>query len=111
MSTEAPAATAPLPSHALPLRELDEVHRLTSAGERLARVRVDALRLRERVIASGRAVGGRTFDLTALPYPTRFAFSGAASSPVPYIVMTNRMNVVELDAGDGSRRVLLFNPT
>jgi glyoxylase-like metal-dependent hydrolase (beta-lactamase superfamily II) len=111
MSHEPPAATAALPAHAALLHELDEIHRLPSAGERLARVRGAAERLRERLVASGRVVGVRTFDLSPLPYPTRFAFAGAASSPAPYVVMMNRMNVVQFDGGDGSRKILLFNPT
>ena len=110
MSTpRTPAST--LPEHALRLHELDEAWRAPSAGERLDRIRRAAPQLRERILASGRGVGVRTFDLTELPYPTAFAFSGAAASPIPYVVMTNRMNVVQFATADGAMKTLLFNPT
>jgi hypothetical protein len=107
---QAQPSTAALPEHALRLHELDEAWRAPSAGERLDRVRRAAPHLRARLLESGRVVGARTFALAQLPYPTTFAFSGAASSPIPYIVMTNRMNVIQL-ATDGGLKTLLFNPT
>lgn len=109
MSTD--ATPRDLPEHITPLRELDALWRAASAGERLSLARSLAPRLRDRVVQSGRAVSVRTFDITALPYPTPFAFAGAALSPVPYIAMTNRMNVVQFDDGHGRVRTLLFNPT
>jgi hypothetical protein len=99
------------PEHALPLHELDDVWRAPSAGERLESARRLAPRFRERLQKSGRVVGVRTFDVAQLPYPTRFAFAGAASSPLPYIVMTNRVNVVQFETEDRQLRTLLFNPT
>lgn len=100
-----------LPSHILPLTELDEIWRARAAGERLALARSLAPRLRDRVLERGRVRAVRTFDITMLPYPTEFALAGAARSPVPYIAMTNRMNVVQFDDGEGKTRTLLFNPT
>jgi glyoxylase-like metal-dependent hydrolase (beta-lactamase superfamily II) len=110
MTTQSQPPAAALPEHALRLHELDEAWRAPSAGERLDRIRRAAPRLRERILASGRTVAVRTFDLALLPYPTAFAFAGAARSPVPYIFMTNRMNVVQF-ATDSGPRTLLFNPT
>ncbi len=107
--TQSPADS--LPAHALRLHELDEAWRAPSAGERLERVRRAAPHLRERILGSGRAVAVRTFDLTELPYPTAFAFSGAALSPLPYVVMTNRMNLVQFTTADGAMKTLLWNPT
>ncbi len=107
----APATRPALPEHALRLYDLDEAWRASSAGERLDRVRRARPRLRERVLESGRVVAVRTFDLTELPYPTAFAFAGAASSPIPYVVMTNRMNVVQFATEDSGVKTLLFNPT
>jgi len=104
-------STKPLPEHITRLFELDDVWRAPSAGERLERVRSLAPRFRERLLASGRVVAVRTFDTAALPYPASFAFAGAALSPVPYIVMTNRVNVVQFEDDDRKLRTLLFNPT
>lgn len=110
MTTETPTAKA-LPEQILRLHELDDVWRAPSAGERLSRARSLAPRFRERLLASGRARGVRTFDTATIPYPTAFAFAGAAGSPVPYVAMTNRVNVVQFEDHDGRVRTLLFNPT
>ncbi len=113
MSTE-PQPTSPaadLPAFLRVLPELDEVWRAPSAGERLDLVRRLAPRLRERVLESGQVACVRTFDMSELPYPTRFGLSGAASSPLPYLIMTNRAQLVQLEASDGKRKILLFNPT
>jgi hypothetical protein len=110
MSTQPPIATTTLPEHVLRLYELDEAWRAPSAGERLERIRRAAPRLRERVLESGRVVSVRTFDLARLPYPTAFAFAGAAASPVPYVVLTHRCNVVQFATEEGVK-TLLFNPT
>jgi hypothetical protein len=109
-SPPSPGLPARLPDHAVRLHELDEAWRAPSAGERLDRVRRAAPRLRDRIAASGRVLAVRTFDLSPLPYPTAFAFGGAAASPVPYVVMTNRLNVVQFATDEGNK-ILLFNPT
>jgi hypothetical protein len=96
--------------HIQTLGELDEAWRALSAGERFDQVRRAAPKLKERIASSGRAIAVRTFDLQDLPYPTRYAFSGLASSPVPYIVMRNRGNVVQIATRDGMK-TLFFNPT
>jgi hypothetical protein len=111
MTTEAEIQHAPLPAHARRLHEVDDVWRAPSAGERLDHARVAGKRLRERLVESGRVTAVRTFDNSQLPYPTRFAFAGAALSPLPYVVMTNRMNVVQFQTEDGAPKTLLFNPT
>src|SRR5262249_56314670 len=66
--------------------------------------------LGERLIASGRAVAVRTFGLVPFPYPTRLGLGGAARSPLPYLMMTNRCQLVQFDTPEGTR-TLLFNPT
>jgi hypothetical protein len=103
-----PATT--LPDHLQLLPELDAAWRAPSAGERLMAVRRAAPHLRERVLASGRVECVRTFDISPLPYPTRFAFGGAARSIVPYVLMTNRCNLVQIATSAGPK-TLLFNPT
>ncbi|HEY4119886.1 MAG TPA: hypothetical protein VGM56_18595 [Byssovorax sp.] len=90
---------------------LDFAWLASSAGERLELVRRGAPEIRAGILESGRASCVRTCDLALLPYPTSFAFGGAATSPLPFIAMTNRMLVVELVTRDGGLRRLLFNPT
>jgi len=111
MTLDLAPPTAKLPEHALRLYDLDEAWRAASAGERLDQIRRAAPRLRDRIAGSGQVISVRTFDLAPLPYPTTFAFSGAATSPVPYVMMTNRMNVVQFATGDSGVKTLLFNPT
>ncbi|HVY44298.1 MAG TPA: hypothetical protein VHB21_00405 [Minicystis sp.] len=91
--------------------ELDAAWRERSAGERLAAVRGAAPRLRARLVASGRAAFVDTFDLVTLPYPASFAFGGAAATPLPFIMMTNRMQLVQFVDAAGETKTLLFNPT
>lgn len=113
MLTNDPTGSRPattLPEHIQSLPELDRAWRASSAGERLMAVRRSAPRLRERVLASGRVTCARTFDISPLPYPTRFAFAGAARSPVPYVLMTNRCNLVQFATSAGPK-TLLWNPT
>ncbi len=93
------------------LAELDQAWREPSAGERLVAVREGALRVRDRIGESGRVACVRTFDTSALPYPTLFAFGGAAISPLPYVTMMNRMQLVQFVTKSGEKKTLLFNPT
>jgi hypothetical protein len=102
--------SAGLPSHIKPLRELDDAWRASCAGARLEAVRSGARRLRDQILATGKATGVRTFDLAVFPYPARYGLSGQARSPMPYLAMTNRVNVVQFDTTDGPK-TLLFNPT
>ena len=44
-------------------------------------------------------------------YPTRFALQTAALTPWPYLMITNRMNVVQFIDAAGRRRTLVVNPT
>jgi hypothetical protein len=105
------AQNGSLPSHIVPLRELDRAWAEPSAGARLEAVLAAAPRLRERVLESGRVLGVRTCDLMTFPYPTRFGLGGAARSLSSYLFMTNRMQVVQLETLAGERKLLLFNPT
>src|SRR5580700_6586625 len=102
MVTDPRPASSPgtRPEHAVRLYDLDEAWRAPSAGERLGSLRRAAPRLRERLLESGRVVAVRTFNLAQFPYPTPFALGGAATSPVPYVVMTNRVNVVQFATED-----------
>jgi hypothetical protein len=99
-----------LPSHIQRISVLDDAWRTAGAGERLRAVREAGHRLRDDLVASGKVTGVRTFDIATFPYPTRFGLGGAARSPVPFVAMTNRVNVVQFDTADGPK-TLLFNPT
>jgi glyoxylase-like metal-dependent hydrolase (beta-lactamase superfamily II) len=102
--------THPVPPGAKPVVDLDAAWGIGAAGPRLRAVRVAAERLRDRFAAGARAVAVRTLPVVVTPYPTKYAFFGAAISPAPYILLTHRCLVVQfLQAGE--LKTLLFNPT
>ena len=93
-----------------PLHELDEAWQLAPAGARLLAVRGAAGKLRARLREGGKATSVRTHDLVTLPYPTRFGLGGAARVAAPYLMMTNRMQIVTF-VEDGAPRRMLVNPS
>jgi hypothetical protein len=98
------------PSGTTPVTDLDAAWAVGGSGPRLRAVRTAAERLRDRFAAGPRAVSVRTLPLVLSPYPTRYAFWGAALSLSPFVVFTHRCLVVQfLQAG--ALRTLLFNPT
>lgn len=92
------------------LHDLDDAWREPMRGARHRAVRRSAERLRERFAAGPRVVSVRTLDRTTLPYPTKYAFFGAAISPAPYVTLTHRTLVVQF-LQQGALKTLLFNPT
>jgi hypothetical protein len=93
-----------------PLPSLAEARAERVPGLRLHQLRRAAQEAREAFVAGGPVAAVATCDLITFPYPTLFAFSGAALSPAPYVMMTNRMQVVQF-LEEGERRTLLFNPS
>ena len=99
-----------IPAHFRPLDQLDEARRTLCAGTRLDDVRRAAPRLREAILASGKPSGVRTYDLITFPYPTKFGLGGASLLPLPFVMMRNRVQIVQW-MSDGGRRTLLVNPS
>jgi hypothetical protein len=92
------------------LPELDAAWATRGSGARLDAVRRGGRKLRERILAGGPARCVRTADLATFPYPTRYGLQGVAALPVPYLMMRNRMQLVQVNAG--SRVIsILVNPT
>lgn len=80
-------------------------------GERLAATIAATEAFKARFIGQGSIHGVRSFDIAAAPYPTRFAFHGAVTVPVPYVSIVNRMLVVRFADFSGQARVLVWEPT
>lgn len=80
-------------------------------GVKLQKLRRAALDAREAFVREGPVAAVATCELITFPYPTLFAFSGAALSPAPYAMLTHRMQVVQFVDMQGERRTLLFNPS
>ncbi len=93
-----------------PLPFLPQARSESLAASRLQQLRRAAQQARDAFLAEGPVAALATCDLVTFPYPTLVAFSGAALSPAPYVMMTNRMQVVQYAEG-GVTRTLLFNPT
>jgi hypothetical protein len=79
-------------------------------GPRLRAVRRAAEAVRDGLLDQPSVRAVRTLPLARLPYPTRFAFQGAAWSPVPFVQMEHRCLLVQFSSG-GALRTLLFNPS
>jgi hypothetical protein len=88
---------------------LAEARGAKTAAERLRRVREAAVVVRDQLLAEGPVLGLRTCPIVTLPYPTEFAFTGAARSPAPFVWFTNRMSVVQFSDVEGKKKTLVFN--
>lgn len=93
-----------------PLDEVGDAWKEPSHGLRHEAVLAGARRLRARLTAASPVLAVRTLPVTTLPYPTRYAFQGAAASPAPFVTLTHRCLLVRFRQGD-CLRTLLFNPT
>ena len=89
---------------------LDDAWTLPRRGTRHRAIRVGGEKLRDRFAQGARAVSVRTFPLSSAPYPTKYAFRSAASSPVPLVTFTHRCLLVQFFQR-GALKNLLFNPT
>lgn len=106
MSTKSSSRAAGLE----PVTDLDEAWATPGAGTRLRAVTRAAERLRAAFAPGPRCVAVRTFPLSTLIYPTRFALGGMPRSPSPYVMMTHRCALVQFFQR-GRLKTLLFNPT
>lgn len=93
------------------LPALQQARALTHPAERLRATQAAAERARQALLDDGPVTSLQSCKLVTFPYPTLYAFSGAALSPAPFVMMTNRMQVVRFVDDDGAARVLLFNPS
>jgi len=80
-------------------------------GRQLQLIQAAAQRFRQWFSSTGMPDWVGTFDLTTLPYPTRFGLWRAARSPAPFLTLTHRMVVVRWRDPDGKPHTLLFEPT
>ncbi len=92
------------------LTDLDAAWAVRGSGARLDAVRRAGRTLRDRIRATGTVRCVRTADIATYPYPTEFGLQGAAASPLPYVFMRNRVQLVQVDAGTHTISILI-NPT
>lgn len=112
--TDNPVAI-PRPSTTAPFTHIDTFDKAITApggfGPRLRACRTAALDFRSEFTTTGRPDSIRTHDLISLPYPTRYGLFRAATSPTPFVTISNRMLIVRWTETDGTRRTLLFEPS
>jgi len=99
-----------IPADLVRATDLDAAWAVRASGARLDAVRRAGRGLRDRVLATGTALCVRTADIATFPYPTQFGLQGAASSPLPYVFMRNRVQLVQVTA-NGRTVSILVNPT
>jgi hypothetical protein len=92
------------------IHDLDVARANTTSAARLAALRGAAERVGDSLRKGPRVLSVRTLPLTTLLYPTKYAFSGAALSPAPYVYMVHRCLFVQVMA-EGEVKNVLFNPT
>lgn len=93
------------------LPALREARLTTSPAQRLRLTRDAATLARRALLDDGPVTSVQSCKLVTFPYPTTYAFQGAALSPAPFVMMTNRMQIVRFVDDEGASRVLLFNPS
>jgi hypothetical protein len=103
-------AYAAIPAHLTRVTDLDDAWTHAGAGARLAAVRGAARRLHDRLARGGPAVSVRTADIATFPYPTRFGLDGAARSLAPFVMMRNRVQLVQVRVA-GELVNVLVNPS
>jgi len=92
------------------LPALDEARALSVAGPKLDALRFAGRALGDSLRDSGVVKAVRTIPLTTLLYPLSFAFNRALWNPSPFVRMTHRSLLVQVES-DGALRNILFNPT
>ncbi len=98
------------PPGATRLTDFDDAWAAAHHGARHRGVRVAAEKVRDRFASGPRCVSVRTLPLSSAPYPTKYAFRGAAMSPAPLVSFTHRCLLVQFFQR-GALKNLLFNPT
>jgi glyoxylase-like metal-dependent hydrolase (beta-lactamase superfamily II) len=99
-----------IPESFVRLTELDAAWAEPTPGVRLAAIRRAARALHDRIAAAGAAVCVRTADMGTAPYPVRFGLEGAARSPLGFLFIRNRMQLVQIEHAGRVTNVLV-NPT
>ena len=94
-----------------PIDDFDDAWKVWPRGDRPEALRAAAHEFRGRFHAGGQVTGVRTFELAAVPYPTKFAFGMAARTLNPYITIRNRMILVQYRDFEGRLRTLVWEPT
>lgn len=100
-----------LPPGARPISELDEGWKEIRPGKRLVEMRARAKAFAPMFRRDGAVRAIRTANLAHFPYPVSFGLWQAAPNRSKYLMMRNRLNVIEYEDFAGEIKTLLVNPT
>ncbi len=89
-----------------PIRHFEGARRHATPADRLRAVRRGAHALREQLGSAAPVRLLRSFDLTKVPYPTKYALRDACSLPTPFVHILNRLFVVQVDTDDGVKTLV-----
>jgi hypothetical protein len=94
-----------------PIDLFDEAHAEPQPGRQLGLIREAAVDFRRWFATTGKPLYVGSFDLAAVPYPTRFGLLHAGKALAPFVTMVNRLVVVRWQDGAGRLRTLLWEPS
>lgn len=90
-----------------PLDHLRGARDATRPEDRARALRAQARALRGDLLARAPARYFRSFPLVRVPYPTRFGLLNACAVPTPMMHLVNRVFIVQFDAPDGLKTLLV----
>ena len=100
-----------LPPNARTLPDLDDLWAESHPGHRNSQVVERGQAFQTVFKADGPLRAIRSIDLLPFPYPQAFAFWQAPVNKAMYLLMRNRMQVIEFEDFGGEIKTLLVNPT
>ena len=104
-------AETQMPGNFRAIAELDEGWKNLHPGQRVEEMRERGRAFHSRFKKDGPARAIHTVNLAPFPYPVAFGFWQAAPNKAKFLMMRNRMNIIEFEDFEGSTRTLLANPT
>ncbi|MCO5168898.1 MAG: hypothetical protein M9894_21370 [Planctomycetes bacterium] len=93
-----------------PIRHFEGARAALAPRDRQKELVRRAHTFREELLSGPQVLYYRTFPLISVPYPTKYAFSGAASAPTPLVHLLNRLIVVQFKS-DAGVKTLLIGPS
>jgi hypothetical protein len=102
---------APLASPFAAVPHFAAAHAMRDSGPQLRAIREAAPHFRTWFKATGQPTWVGTFDLTSLPYPSRFGLLHAGMTGSPWVNMTNRLLIVQWRDADHRLRTMLWEPS
>lgn len=100
-----------LPANARPIPDVDDLWTTTHPGRRNLEVVERGQAFNRLFKGDGPVRAILTLDLLPFPYPQAFGFWQAPVNKAKYVVMRNRMQVIEFEDFAGELRTLLVNPS